>query len=227
MNLKKLLLIGVALALTTACFAQGGGGFRRGGMFGGGGPSQLLQRKDVQADLALTDEQKAKLDEIRTNVGSQMRDLFQNSGDDRAAAMKAMAPIMKKASDDALAVLTASQKQRLNEINIQLNGNSALINNNDLQNQVGLTDDQKAKIADLLKTQQAANASIMEKRRSGEIQREDAGPAFQKNQQVLKDELDKVLTDAQKSKLKSMSGKPFTAAEDNGGGLQLLLSLSR
>ena len=224
MNLKKLLLIGIATALAVTCFAQGGGGRR--GMFGGGGPTGLLRRPDVQADLGLTDEQKAKLDEIQQNVRSQMQEARQSAGDDRDAIRKAMEPIMKKSTEDSLAVLTPVQKQRLNEINIQINGNSALVNNKDLQNQIGLSDDQKAKIDQLAKDQQAANMSIFQKIQSGELQREDAGASMQKNTQVLKDGIDKVLTDDQKGKLKSMSGKPFTSTE-NGGGVRYLLSLYR
>jgi Spy/CpxP family protein refolding chaperone len=220
MNLKKLFLIGIALVLATACFAQGGG---RRGMFGGGGMAGMLRRSDVQTDLALTDEQKAKLQTIQDGVRSQMQELFQGGGD-RAEAMKQMQPIMKKASDDALAVLTPDQKHRLNEINVQLNGTSALIDNKDLQDQIGLSDDQKSKIADLVTTQRAANTAIGEKMRSQEIDREEGMAAMQKNQQALKDQIDKVLTDAQKAKLTAMGGKPFTKTDDEGGRPPLSLA---
>jgi hypothetical protein len=95
----------------------------------------------------------------------------------------------------------------------------ALVNNKELQDQVGLSDDQKAKIKALTDQQQEANRSIRDKIQSGELSREDAGAAFQKNQQAVKDGIDKVLSDDQKAKLKAAGGsKTFVPAEDNGGG---------
>jgi hypothetical protein len=216
MNLKKLVLIGVVVALAATSFGQGRGGFMR--MMGGGSPAMMLQRQDVQSDLQLTDEQKTKLQEIQQNTMQAMQDARASAGDDRAAMRKAMEPIFKKAGDDAMAVLTADQQKRLKEINIQVNGNSALINNKELQDQIGLSEDQKAKVADLVTKQQTANGSIFQKVQSGEIQREDMGPLIQKNNQALKDEIGKVLTDDQKAKLKTAGGsKTFVPAEDNGG----------
>jgi len=225
MNLKKLILIGVVVALTATSFAQRGGfGRMMGG--GGGSPAMLLQRTDVQADLSLSDEQKTKLQDIQSSARDAGREAFQNANGDFDAMRKAMEPIMKKASDDAMAVLTADQQKRLKEINVQLNGVSALVNNKELQDQIGLSDDQKTKIADLSTKQQAANRSIGEKIRNQEITFQDAGPEFQKNAQALKDEITKVLTDDQKAKLKTAEGtKKFVPADDQGGGLRLLRSV--
>jgi Spy/CpxP family protein refolding chaperone len=226
MNFKKIIVVGLVVALAVTSFGQGRRGF--GGMFGGrGGTAFLLRRNDVQTDLALTDDQKAKLQSIQDDMRSQMRDIFQNAGDDRDAARKQMEPLMKKAADDALAVLNADQHKRLDQINIQLNGTSALVDNKDLQDQLGLSDDQRSQISDLSKKQQAANMAIGEKMRNQEIQMDEARAAFDKNQKVLKDSIDKVLTDAQRAKFKDMGGKPFTATDDQGGPgglLQLLLA---
>lgn len=223
MNLKKALLICAVIGLAATSFAQ-----RRGfGMMmgGGGSPAMLLQRQDVQTDLALTDEQKTKLQDIQQTIRDAGREAYQNANGDFAAMRKAMEPVVKKAADDAMAVLTPDQQKRLKEINVQINGNSALVNNKELQDQIGLTDDQKTKIADLSTKMQAANASIGEKIRNQEISFQDAGPEFQKNAQTLKDEIGKLLTDDQKAKLKAAGGtKTFTATDDQGG-LNLLRSV--
>ncbi len=222
MNLKKIILIGVVMALATVSMAQGRG-FR--GM-GGNNPMFLLGRQDVQADLQLTDEQKAKLQELRQTSRQMFMDAMQSAGDDQEARQKAMQEVGKKLTDEVNKIITADQQKRLKEIGIQLNGSAALVDNKELQDQIGLTDDQKTKIKDLAAQQQAANRAIFEKVQSGELTREDAGPAFQKNQQALKGEIEKVLTEDQKAKLKAAGGKTFTAT-DNGGGLQLLLSLMK
>jgi len=217
MNLKVILvMVGVA-AISAASFGQGfRGGF---GGPGGGSPTMMLMRDDVKTELKLTDEQKAKLQEIQDSTRQQFMDLFQGGGfgQDREAMRKAMEPIIKKSTDQTNQVLTADQQKRLKEIWIQMSGNSTVMNA-DVQKDLGLTADQKAKIDDLNKRQQAANQEVMEKVRSGEIQREDVRDIMTKNTKVLNDEIGKVLTQAQKDKLKDMGGKPFVATDPAPGG---------
>ena len=116
-----------------------------------------------------------------------------------------------------LALLTEPQQKRIKEIQIQLQGDAAATIP-DVQTALGLTDDQKAKIKDLQAKQNEANQAIMEKVRSQELDRAAAGEARTKNQQVLKDEIHKVLTPEQLTKLKELGGKPFVA-DTAGGGL--------
>ena len=219
MKLKLILvMVGVA-ALTAASFGQGfRGGMMMGGP-GGGNPTMMLMRDDVKADLKLTDDQKAKLQEIQDSTRQQMTDLFSGggAGGDRDAMRKAMEPIMKKATEDINKVLTADQQKRLKEIWIQVSG-SMVVMNADIKKDLGITDDQKTKLDELNKRQQAANQSIMQKMRDGEIQREDLADIFKKNQKVMSDEIGKILTQEQKDKLKAMGGKPFVAAEQTQGG---------
>jgi len=220
MNLKFVFVMVGVVALSAASFGQGRGP----GMFGGGqpggaaaNPSFLMQREDVRADLKITDDQKAKLQDLQDGMRQQFMDAFQTAGQDQEARTKAMAGIMKKISEDMNKILTDAQQTRLKEIAIQITGSQAAAVP-DIQKALGITDDQKAKIADLATRQQAANADLFAKVRSGDIQREDVLAMTQKNNKILNDEIDKILTATQKDKLKAMGGKPFVSTTPPPGG---------
>jgi Spy/CpxP family protein refolding chaperone len=202
-------------ALATVSMAQG---FRGGRGMMGGNPAMLLSRADVQTELALTDEQKTKLSDIRDGMRDKFREAFQNAGDDAAARQKAMTDLMADVTKQINAILTADQQKRLKQISMQMSSYGILVNDTDLQTQLKLTDDQKAKIADMSKQQQAANAAIGEKIRNQEMTFQEAGPIFQKNQTALNDGIGKVLTDAQKAQFKDLSGKTFTETDPPPGG---------
>lgn len=200
--------------MVSASFAQGFRGFGRGGPQMG---AALLRRDDVKNDLKLTDDQKTKLLDLQDKTGSQMRELFQNggAGGDREKMQADMKVIMDNANKEANTILTPDQQTRLKQIGIQLAGFGA-VQVKEIADELKITDDQKAKIADLKKTADDANTSVMEKVRSQEIDREAAGAAFKKNGDALNSEIGKILTDAQKAKLKEMGGPTFTP--DAAGG---------
>ena len=221
MFLKKLIVIVAVAALVGSAIAQpgGGGGRQRGGGRGGNmnTPVGLLNRADVQKDLAITDDQKAKLTEIRTASRQKMTDARQAAGDDQQAMRAAMQKVTEEISKDQLAVLTDDQKKRLMEIFVQVRGTQSILNA-DVQKALELSDDQKTKITDLQKRQQQANQEIRAKQQDQSIDQQEAQAQMQKNNKVLADELEKVLTDAQKAKLKDMGGKPFVADPPVAGG---------
>jgi hypothetical protein len=118
-------------------------------------------------------------------------------------------------------VLSADQMKRLGEISIQLQGNRA-VGNEDVQKALGITDEQKTKITDLQTKMGDANRALFEKVRNQEISQEDMQKSMQNNTKTLNDELGKILTPAQATKLKDMQGKPFKAdpniTNGRGGG---------
>jgi len=71
---------------------------------------------DVQGKLTLTDEQKTKITSITTDSREKMRDIFQNAGDDREAAMKKITDLRKESMNQALAALTDDQKKTWKEL---------------------------------------------------------------------------------------------------------------
>jgi hypothetical protein len=70
-----------------------------------------LADPEVQGKLALTEEQKSKINSITTDSREKMRDIFQNAGDDRQAAMQKMTELRKESMNQALAALTDDQKK--------------------------------------------------------------------------------------------------------------------
>lgn len=220
----------VALA-SIACLsvAQGGGGGGRGqGRFmqmgrGGGGALMLVNRKDVQADLKLSEDQIKKINDLRDKMQEDMRSMFQNmqasgGGGDR----QAMQDSMKKMNDEYKAkldgILSADQQKRVKEINVQLQKNRAIMDP-DVQKELGITSEQKSKIDDLQQKQQEAMQELMTKVRNQEMDRTAMQDTMRKNNDIMDAELGKILTADQANKLKAMGGAPFTATEQpNGGG---------
>jgi len=223
MKLKNLVLIATAAVLVCSAFAQGGGQGRRGGFRNQGDPLQLTSREDVQKDLALTDDQKTKLTDLRDKTQQKMREAMtaarDSAGDDREAMMKAMQSIMAKMSEanqkELATILSADQVKRLKEIAIQFVGVSIVANNKDVQKDLEITDDQLAKIKDLQTRQQAAMREAMQNAQGDQAAMLEART---KNDKILVEEINKVLTDAQKAKLKDMSGKPFVRVDPPAGG---------
>ena len=216
--------------------AQGGGaggGQGRGGQRGRNNFSELslLGRKDVQKDLALTDDQVTKIDDYRTkntpqrgagggagaggNGGGGQRGGGAGAGgaaltaDQIAAFAKAAAERRDKTRKDLLEIVSEAQLKRVDEIILQLQGNSA-IGQAEVQKALAMTEDQIAKVKDLQTKMNEANRAMFQKVRDQEMSQEDATAARSKNNETLKTELGKILTSAQAEKLKGMQGKTFT-----------------
>jgi Spy/CpxP family protein refolding chaperone len=122
----------------------------------------------------------------------------------------------KKITDGVNNILTDTQKKRVKEIQIQLAGNAAAADAT-VQKTLNLTEDQKSKIAALVKSQAAANRSVFENMRSGLIEQDQAQESLKKNKKTLSDMIGKVLTADQAASLTALGGKPFTATEQDRG----------
>ncbi|MBS1708176.1 MAG: Spy/CpxP family protein refolding chaperone [Armatimonadetes bacterium] len=225
-TLKSLLTIGFAVVACLAV-AQGGGGGGRGGrqfMMGGGGVmgvSMLVGRADVRKDIKVTEDQASKLDAFQEEQRAKMREQFQNAGGGGGRpdpeAMRAVFEKMNKESEEAVAkILSAEQIARVKQIGIQLAGSRAVMSA-DVQKALGMTAEQTEKIKKLQADQATANQELMRKMRDQEIDRDQFQELRTKNDKALGDEIDKVLTTEQKSKLKEMGGAKFTA--DTGRGI--------
>ncbi len=221
-TLATLALVAALAATLVAApnaLAQGGGG-RQGGGWGmrGGGMMQssafLLRRTDVQDDLKLTTEQKDKLAAMQEEMQTAMREKF--AGGERPSREemgKLFAEMGKKMDEGIATILTPDQVKRLDEIAVQMAGNAAALNPKYAKG-LAITPDQKAKMDALQATMQKANAAIREKVQSGEIDREGMTALVKKNSDALNAEIGKILTGAQKDKLKAMSGAPFERKDE-------------
>jgi len=212
--LAKTAALAALLLITVGAFAQGGGGQgRRFGMMMNN-PVFLLRSPDVQTDLKLTDDQKAKL----TKIYEEQRAARENA---QASGQQPDRDTMRKMMEDSIAqinaILTPDQQARLKQIFIQTQKNRA-ITNPDVQDQLGLTSDQKDKIKDLNEKFTAAQMELFQRgREADDSTREQIRAERQKNEETLETELGKVLTPDQVQKLKELGGAPFTGKIERGG----------
>jgi Spy/CpxP family protein refolding chaperone len=231
---RTLLMTGVALAVasiaTLASAQPGGGGFGGGfgfggGMGGGSSIAGLLSMPAVQTELKVTDEQKTKIQDLRTTMRDKMREAM-NSGDgppdfqnmsqeERQKAMgemrKKMQPITKEFDEQAVKILDADQVARAKQLQLQREGGSALARE-EVAKKLELTDDQTSKVKKL----QESLAKPPQFDPNGDMQAQ-----FQKmRENVTKTQKDMlaVLTDEQTTKWKEMCGKPFTFPQGRGFG---------
>ena len=222
MKPRTLLVVAVA-ALAAASSAQG---FRGGMMraFSGGPMAQamLLNRPDVQEELKISDEQKGKLDEQRASIRQRMQSLFQGGGGfggdeaSRRTMMTKMQDVFEGAAKDALSVLSDDQRKRLKELTIQSAGSRAVLQA-DVSKELGVTEAQKARIDELQRYQEEATSGLFEQRQNGEIDTEQMQTSMAGNTKKMDAEIAKVLTPAQRDKLKAMGGAAFEFKDPKPG----------
>lgn len=249
---KAISLIIVSALAVSVAFAQGGGGGGRGqgrGGFGGqrgGGANYeltLLNRKDVQKDLGLSDDVVTKVEDYITKSrpqrgggangggagagGGQRGNGGGNGGgggqrggagggqltDEQRAAMAKAAAERREKTRKEL--LEIITEAQLKRVDeIHLQLQGNLaIAEEAVQKALGLSSDQVDKIKDLQKKQGEANMGLFQKMRDQEITREDLQAAMTKNNDTMKSELGKILTSDQAAKLKAMQGKEFKAED--------------
>jgi hypothetical protein len=226
-------VVAIALVSSLALAQQGGGrgfgGFGQGRGQGGNSEIGLLQRKDVQADLGLTADQVSKLADLAEKSRPQRGQGGGNGGggngqrggggqqmteEERAKRQEEARARREAQRKEILTIISEAQMKRVGEISIQLQGNNAIMGP-EIQKSLGMTEDQIAKIRDLQGRQREAMSSLMEKMRNQELSREDMQASMQKNGEIMKAELGKILTKDQADKLKAMGGKPFKVEEEN------------
>ncbi|MBS1718348.1 MAG: hypothetical protein JSS72_11515 [Armatimonadetes bacterium] len=223
MKLTKLIL---AVSIFGAVFS--GSAFGQRMMMGGGrgmaSPSMLASRDDVAEELKLTDDQKTRIKDLRTEMMQKGRDKMQemmaNSGGERPDPEKMQGvfrEMMKEADDRLKEIISTEQYARLKELVIQRQGNRAIADE-ETQKTLGMTDDQKSKVKTLMTKQREAMQELMERMRNQEIDREEMQNTMRKNDKILDTELGKIMTAEQKKKLSDMGGKPFTFKEEEQRG---------
>jgi Spy/CpxP family protein refolding chaperone len=204
-------------------FGGGGGMMSQGsilfnmrGFGGGGGGGGTSVRSDVAKELKLTDGQKDKLVAFRDKQMEDMRAAFQGGGgppdqDTMRDAMKKNQEAETKALKE---ILDETQQKRLRELWVQRLGGGAYANE-EIQKELGFTDDQKAKVKALQDKNMEAMMAMGEKIQSGEIDRSEIRGIIEKNQKLMNEELAKIATKEQAEKLKAMGGAAFKFEDGN------------
>ena len=149
-------MLAAALAVTVVDSAQAQRQQQPGRGQGQGGISigLVLTNKDLQDELKVTDDQKGKLKEMtekQTEMTKKQQELFSGGRPDREKMQEfqkeatALTEEIKKATDG---VLTADQKKRYKQIEIQAMGMRAFANA-DVLKDLKITDDQKTAIKEV------------------------------------------------------------------------------
>ena len=199
MRVNRVLVMLVALMMVAGALAQGaaparpqgrrqGGGMRMGGMGGG-----MLMIPELQKELKVTAAQKTSIDKIIKEMQAVPRDKM-----NREAAQKYMTRINN--------VMSATQKARLKQIELQMQGGSALLNP-EVQKSLGITAAQKTKLTSLRESSQKDMRAKMEAARKAN---KPMDPAAMQNLRKAQDaKYLAVLSASQKAKWNTMIGKPF------------------
>lgn len=160
--------------------------------------SMLLARPDVQKELNLTAQQKAKIEEMQQAMRMAREELRSLPPDQRR---QRMAELRQK--NDPTSVLTETQKKRLRELELQWQGPTALMNP-EIAQEVGLTQEQRTKIMGILQEQFQGMRERFQQGGSPDPQ------ALEKAREEVEKKILEVLTPAQRQKWDQMLGKPFT-----------------
>ncbi len=75
-----------------------------------------LADPELAAKLKVTEDQKTKMEEVRTKSGERMREVFSSGGGDREKMREAFAKMRKEIDDEVLAVLSADQRKEFEEM---------------------------------------------------------------------------------------------------------------
>jgi len=190
----------VVLVTVDSASAQRGRGFRR--MFGASN-AQLASLPEVQTELKMTDEQKTRVTEINDKLGEDRRELFGTGFDHWNEIRGRVEQLNRDASQQVDGLLDPAQRKRLQEISIQQNGPRAL-RNSDVVAELGLSDEQKTKLA----------AADEENNKAFEKAVEESGhDDWRQRAGELGEEADKrllgVLTADQQKKFDQMRGEEF------------------
>jgi len=197
----------LAVGLAAGALAQGRG-------FGVlGSPAFLLRRTEVQTDLKLSEDQKKSLMAALEKLAADnqgLRDKLQNASDDERR--KLIGDFQAAQTKAINAVLNADQQKRLRQVSLQQAGAAALADDPKVAEELKLTDEQKAKVRDLLMQQFDAVRQA--------FQGGAGAAAFDKADALRKETNEKavaLLTDEQKTRWKNLVGaelklQPFRPA---------------
>jgi glutamate synthase domain-containing protein 1 len=208
-----------------------GMGMMGGGMMGGG-VTGLLRMKEVREELKLDEDQVAELEELGKAAMEAMRNMApqrggpggaggQNAGGGQPGGfnpqdMQAIMEKMQKAAEENEAkveeILDPKQLDRLVGLMIQ-RGNLQSLSSKLVATRLGITDDQKAKMAEVNK----ANGEKMRELFQGGFS-QDAREKMTKMREEAEGKIKEILTAKQKEDMESLKGPEFKFPEPQWGG---------
>lgn len=218
----------VVSALAVSAVAQGPGG--RGGAGGpgggrmgmgmgmgmGGGTSGLLMMKEVREELKLDDDQVKELEDMGKAMMESMQSMRPQPGQQPdPAAMQANMEKIRKAMAESESkleeILDPKQLDRLVGLVIQRD-NLRAINSKLVAAKLGITDEQKAKMADVEKESQEKMRELFQGGFSPEMR-----DKMREMREESDNKLKAILTDKQKADMEALKGAEFKFPEPQWG----------
>jgi Asp-tRNA(Asn)/Glu-tRNA(Gln) amidotransferase C subunit len=178
----------------------------------------MVFRDAVQEELKLTDEEKEKLEEHLREQLPDIMPFFESlqdvQGEEREAKLKAF---RKKAHEKLTPVLKATLKQdqtkRLHQLMLQQEGALALWHGEPaIGKELKITDEQRKQFMAIVQDLQKKVGPLIKEAQSGGDPQE-IRPKVMKIKKEHEDQIEALLTDAQKKQWKEMLGKPVALDE--------------
>jgi Spy/CpxP family protein refolding chaperone len=209
----------VCLVVSNGAMAQGQsrsgrGGFGGGG-FGGRGLAGLLLNPQVQKEVKLSDDQIAKVKEVadaaRPPQGARGQRGANQTDEQRAAVREERQQRTAETDKKLTDLLTADQNARLKQVQLWVQGTSALTNNETVAKELGLTDDQKSALKTITEESGKKRQAMFQGlgRGANEEQRTKAREEMTALQMETDAECMAVLTDDQSAKFAALKGEKF------------------
>lgn len=191
----------------------------------------VVDNPDLQAELKVTDAQKEKLKSINEKQDEATKKLFEGfkggkggKGFDKDAFAEIREKSAKVREDSRKAieeVLTADQKKRIKEIQLQVDGIRAF-DEEEVAAQLNLNESQKSKIKGISDDYTKDIGELFGRGKGGGgFDKEKASENAKKREKLSKAamaDIEDVLTDEQRSKWKTMVGAPFDTSKLNRFG---------
>lgn len=209
-------LVGMAFAQPPAGGWRGQGGQPPGPpagapmMFARGGPMMmvfLLNNRQVQQELKLTEEQRDKVSALSEQLREKFRGLGQElsglSPEEREKRIKAVNEEIEK---ELAKVLKKEQLQRFRQIELQVEGLAALARP-EIAKQVGLTEGQQQQIREILREANEKRRALFQQ--GPPADRQAMFKEMQKIRQWVDEQIGKLLTGQQRKKWQELIGEPF------------------
>ncbi|MHC4400947.1 MAG: Spy/CpxP family protein refolding chaperone [Planctomycetota bacterium] len=211
------MVLALGAALVAATDARAAEGSRRG--FGRGGRSSLLGligREEVQKELKLSEDQTAKVQKVIEKLGAEMRKQFtalreiEDREKQRAKMTELRDQFDRNAREQLGDVLEREQMMRLYQIRMQYRAVVDSLANRFVAGRLKLTDEQKAKLAEITKEMQAKRSELFAAMRdASEEQRAEVFQKFGKIQSDADQKALATLTAEQKGAFEKMKGEKF------------------
>lgn len=175
----------------------------------------MLHRREVQAELKLTEKQKAKLDKPTGDdwreIGLIFRDVYSVPSKERPKKAAEFRTLREKKIAE---VLDADQQRRMGEILLQQEGCSALANP-ELAELLKLSQDQRRQVGAVTKEFAQARRSVFS---GGNRDWKEMGKKMDELRKKESEKLATLLTDAQREQWQGLLGKPFELERRAGDG---------